>query len=499
MKILNASQLSNVDQCTIKSEPISSLDLMERAGNACGEYLTTHYAKDHKIAVICGTGNNGGDGLVIARLLRKAGYVLDVFVIENGGQRSKDFEANYLKISDVNSLHDAGNDVDFNVYTLLIDCLFGSGLNRPVVGLHAIIIEQMNASSSQVISIDMPSGLFVEDNHQNTGAIVHCHVCLTLELPKLSLLLPENKDFVEEFVVIPIGLHSECIDAQKTDYWYVDRDLVSKLLLPRSKYSHKGQFGHALMAVGSYGKMGAAVLATKSCLRSGAGLVTAYVPQCGYGIMQSTAPEAMVLTSSDDRILVDDIDTTTYTVGVGPGIGLHPDTGTFLQHLLRDTSTPTVIDADAINLLASNKVWIRYIPDHSILTPHPKELERLIGAWKNDADKFARVKLFCKNHTCYMVIKGAHTAIVDHTNTIYFNSTGNPGMATGGSGDVLTGIITSLLAQGYTSLHAAMLGVYLHGLAGDLAVQDLGQDSLIASDIIQYLGSAFIQLQSNGN
>lgn len=498
MKILNGSQLKQVDAHTIKTEPITSLQLMEHAGIACSNWIQNSFGLEHTIAIVCGTGNNGGDGLVIARHLIKSGYNVDVFVIDNDGKQSPDFTSNADQLNNIQTLTLQNINVNFDVYTLIIDSIIGSGLNRPIEGLIANVITKINAAIGTIISIDLPSGLLCENNSTNTGPIVKADFCLTLQLPKLALLLPENQQYVSEFVITPIGLDQSFIESQLTDYLFIDEQFASSLYLPRTKYAHKGHFGHALLAVGSFGKIGAAVLATKGCLRSGVGLITVFVPKIGYQILQARIPEAMVQTSSETNILSDTVNTEGFTVGVGPGIGMHATTARFLQNLLRDTSNPMVIDADAINILAENKAWIRSIPDNSILTPHPKELERLIGPWKNDFDKLDRVKLFCKNNDLYVVIKGAHTAIVDPTNTVYFNSTGNPGMATAGSGDVLTGVITGLLTQGYSSLNAAILGVYLHGLAGDLAVKDKGQDAMIASDIINNLGTAFQQIQANG-
>ncbi|MCO4818174.1 MAG: NAD(P)H-hydrate dehydratase [Bacteroidetes bacterium] len=497
MKILNPSQLKKVDAYTIQSEPISSLNLMERAGESCSSWIKHKFSTSEQIAVICGTGNNGGDGLVIARLLLESGYAVDTFVVDTGNSKSTEFIENLKRVPQVHHISSTDLDFGFNVYTLLIDCLFGIGLNRKTEGIAAEVINKMNSSQAPILSIDMPSGLFVEDNSSNAGSIVKANMCLSLQLPKLSLLLPENQEYVGDFCLVPIGLDESYIKQQPTDNIYIDHEYVRPLYLPRTKYAHKGDFGHALLAVGSSGKMGAAVLTVQACARAGAGLVTAYVPKKGEQILQTSIPEAMVLTSAEANILTDAVHVEGRTVGVGPGIGQHPETERFLQYLLRDTSTPMVIDADAINILANNKVWIRYIPDGSILTPHPKELERLIGPWKNDMDKFARVKLFCKNNDVLVVIKGAHTAIVDSVNTIYFNSTGNPGMATGGSGDVLTGIITGLLTQGYSSSHAAIVGVYVHGLAGDLASAEMGHDALLASDIIRHMGNAFKSLSHN--
>ena len=498
MKILNGSQLKKVDAYTIANEPITSLDLMERAALACSKWIQDHISSDASIAIVCGQGNNGGDGLAIARQLTEVGYSVKAYEVNLGGVPSVDFEANKEKLKDVITIDKNEPSVNFDVYTHLVDCIFGTGISRPIEGLAAEIIQQMNASTAQIISIDLPSGLSSDHRIESIGQIVQANTCLTLQLPKLASLLPDNKSYVQNQTIIPIGLDQSFIASLPTDYYYVDVKMAKALYLPRAKHAHKGSFGHAMIVARSYGKIGASVLATKACLRAGAGLVTSVIPKIGYHILQSTIPEAMVLTTTDERILMGTIDTTGRTIGVGPGIGMHDHTARFLQHLLRDTSNPMVIDADALNILSQNKAWIRAIPDNSILTPHPKELERLIGEWKDDYDKLARVKLFCKNNDIYMVIKGANTAVVDPNNTVYFNSTGNPGMATAGSGDVLTGIITGLLTQGYTSLHAAILGVYLHGLAGDLASNNLGQDAMIANDIIGYLGKAFQHIQQNG-
>lgn len=498
MKILNGSQLRQIDAHTIENEPISSLSLMERAALACSNWIQNHISTDASFGVVCGQGNNGGDGLAIARQLKEFGYSVDVFVVQMGGKSSPDFSSNLEQLSDVLIIDQPTSNVNFDVYTHLIDSLFGVGINRPVEGLAADVIQKMNASSAQIISIDLPSGLLSDSKQDNNSFVVNSDICLTLQLPKLALLLPDNKEFVQHIEIVPIGLDESFIQSQPTDNYFVDEAMAKTMYLPRNKHAHKGNFGHAMMVAGSYGKIGAAVLATTACLRAGAGLVTALVPKIGYSILQSTIPEAMVVTTADEHILMGTVEPNDRTVAVGPGIGLHANTARFLQHLLRDTSNPMVIDADAINLLAENKAWIRSIPDHSILTPHPKELERLIGEWKDDYDKLARVKLFCKNNDVYVVIKGVHTAIVDPRNTVYFNSTGNPGMATAGSGDVLTGIITGLLTQGYSSLNACVLGVYLHGYADDIAANEHGQDALIASDLIQYLGKAFQHIQLHG-
>lgn len=277
----------------------------------------------------------------------------------------------------------------------------------------------------------------------------------------------------------------------------IDGSLVNKILKPRDPFTHKGNYGHACLVAGSYGMMGAAVLCAKGCLRSGVGKLTCFIPKVGYGVMQTSIPEAMVKVCGKKYIKeIDDLNNFD-VLGIGPGIGIYKSHALLLQKIFLEYKKPIVIDADALNILSANKKLLQRIPAESIITPHPKEFERLFGKSDSDIERTAQALQMSHQYKIFIVLKGHHTLIAAPDGKTWFNSTGNAGMATGGSGDVLTGILTGLLAQGYSSLEACLLGVYLHGLAGDIAAEELSQNALIAGDIIDNLGNAFKQVISH--
>ena len=498
MKILRAEQLKDVDNYTIKNEPISSIKLMERAAWTCTDWIKKNFL-EQKFYVFCGMGNNGGDGLAIARQLHDLGRITEIFILKTKIEGSPDFETNKklaielgIKTIEITSIEQLPA-LESNL--ILIDAILGSGLRGIVSDFLSDVIRTLNRSEAKKIAIDLPSGLFCDDNSNNQNEIIRADYTLSLHLPKLSLLLPEYADFVGHCEILPIGLNDDFIAIQNTDLYYTTSEELQPKLLHRSQHAHKGNFGHALIIAGMKGKMGAAVLAAKSCLRSGVGLLTVHIPNCGYQIMQISVPEAMVDCNPSEEVLTGKVNHTNKVIGVGPGIGTGETTAQFLYNLLLTCEKPLVIDADALNILAENKEWLIAVPKFSILTPHPKEFERLVGPWNSANEKLEKLKAFsAKYHIC-VVLKGAYTAIASPNGNIYFNSTGNPGMATGGSGDVLTGLITGLLAQSYSPLDAAKIGVYLHGLAGDLAAKKISEESIIASDINDHLGYAFKMLK----
>lgn len=495
MKILTSEQIKKADEFTIKNEPISSINLMERAATKCVEWLKNKYNSEKSFAIFCGVGNNGGDGLVIARLLAEKKYDVKVFVVEFSKNYSPDFIINLekLKKTSIELVTLSEKDVHFKIAPniIVIDAIFGSGLNKPIDGFVAKIIHQMN--SHEIISIDIPSGLFCEDNQNNNlKNIVNANYTLTFEQPKLAMMFPQNDIFCGECIVLPIGLHPDFFKTVETPYFYTTKQDVKGLVLPRQKFSHKGIYGHALLMVGSYGKMGAAILSSKACLRSGVGLLTVYVPKEGMQIIQTAVPEAMCSTSNEQKFIADVPALDAYdAIGVGSGVGMEKQTQNALKLLIQNVDFPIVIDADALNILSENKTWLAFLPNSSILTPHPKEFERLVGKWSNDEERLKLQIDFSAKNDVIVVLKGAHTSISTPLGKVYFNSSGNPGMATAGTGDVLTGIITSLLAQEYLPENAAILGVYLHGVAGDVAVENIGEEALIASDIIDSLPKAY--------
>ncbi len=502
MKILPIEKVREADEYTIKNEPVDSIDLMERAAKACTRWITEKLRQTDRIKILCGLGNNGGDGLAIARLLAKKDYRVEVFVIWYSDKTSDDFNTNLdnlkyqgkVRIHDIRSVADFPQKLDGEY---IIDAIFGSGLSKPVKGFAGEVIAYINNSGLKVISVDIPSGLFADQCSVGSGgAIVRADYTLSFEFPKKAFMFAENLEYVKEWEIMSIGLHPDFINSlDKTDYFLLKSD-VKALIRIRRKFDHKGRFGHALLISGSYGKMGAAVLASEACLRAGAGLVTTHVPRNGYGVIQTGLPEAMASIDRSDHAFTEVPKLDGYTaIAVGPGIGQSAETATALKVLIQNAGMPLIFDADAINILGENRTWLSFIPPGSVFTPHPREFERLAGKSGNAFERDKLQREFSVKYGAYVVLKGYSTAISCPDGTCYFNSTGNPGMATGGSGDVLTGVILGLMAQGYHALQACLLGVYLHGLAGDLASEELGQEASLASDIIGQIGYAYQYLK----
>lgn len=492
-KILNTSQIKQLDAYTIQYEPIASIDLMERACHAFVSWFTLHVDISQRVGIVCGTGNNGGDGLGIARLLKDWGYSVSVWVVRGGTPESPDFKTNLQKligkVEIVEISHESGQD-SFSECDVLVDAIFGSGLSRPAEGIYAHAIRSVNQSEAITIAVDVPSGLMTDKI--STGDIIKADHTVTFQFPKLSFLLPSGGVFTGDWHAVNIGLSERFISQAETKFFLLEKSDIKSMLRQRSKFNHKGNFGHALLIAGSYGKMGAAVLSARAALRSGVGLLTVHVPSCGYEIMQTAVPEAMASVDASESIFSELPNLNGYTsIGVGPGIGQEKKTIKVLSALLEASNKPIVLDADTINILGANRELIHLIPKGSILTPHPKEFERLVGRWENDFERLHKQIEFSQKTGTVLIVKGAHTAIAVPEGKLYFNNTGNPGMATAGSGDVLTGLIVGLMAQGYHSSESAILGVWIHGLAGDSAANSLGKEALIASDIVEAIPRAF--------
>jgi NAD(P)H-hydrate epimerase len=502
MKILSVDNIREADLFTIQNEPIANIDLMERAANACFYWLITNIPGHKKIRIICGSGNNGGDGLAIARMMASKGYITEVFLFGSPEKLSPNCKINFDRLQEQPSIKctvipgEASLPAFHPDEDIVIDALFGSGLTRPVTGFLAGVIRHINGQHVITISIDVPSGLFCDEHNGSADpAIVHADHTLTFSPPKLAFFFPENDRYVGNWHLLDIGILREYTESADTRNYYITHEDCKKILKKRNRYSHKGTFGHAYMICGSRGKMGAAVLAAKACLRSGAGLVTAHIPASGNDILQTAVPEAMLFLDENETVFSGIPDLSVYSsIAIGPGIGQADETGRALKHLIQNAQIPLIFDADAINILSENKTWLPFIPKGSIFTPHPKEFERLAGKTSDDFERNKIQREFSIKYGVFVVLKGAHTAITTPDGSCYFNTTGNPGMATGGSGDVLTGILAGIKAQGYSSLETCLLGVFIHGLSGDLAAEEKGQEALIASDIIQYLGIAFLSL-----
>jgi ADP-dependent NAD(P)H-hydrate dehydratase / NAD(P)H-hydrate epimerase len=498
MKIFNAEKIKELDKLTIEKQQITSLELMERAALQAFLWLVNHF-QDKKTVyhIFCGVGNNGGDGLVIARMLKQNYFDVHVYVVPFTDKFSSDFDTNLDRLKESNLVYEVINAAsefpDIAENHVIVDAIFGIGLTREMDSWLQILIQKINYHQSFKVSIDVPSGLFLD---KKTTIAIHSDVVLTFQFPKMAFYLPDNESFINEIVLLPIDLDVKSIELIHSNYYYTDLNKIKKRYKPISKFSHKGTQGHVLLIGGCYGKIGAMVLASQAALRSGCGLATVFIPKCGYEILQTATPEVMVMTDENyHKITNIEFDLQPKAIGIGMGIGQEEETTAALYHFLKENKIPLVIDADALNILSENSEWMNLLPKNSILTPHPKELERLIGTWEDDFDKIEKVKSFAKMYHLVVLIKGAYTLIIDDKN-VYVNSSGNQALATGGSGDVLSGMITSFRAQGYSAVDASLLGVYFHGRTADIAMNDMGYEGFIASDIIKYLGKVFLELKN---
>ena len=503
MKIFTSAQIKELDRFTIENEPIPSIDLMERAAKALTRAITEVWNNAIPVVVFAGPGNNGGDALAVARMLGDQGYQVSVYLFNISGHLAEECAANKRKLVEskhVKDFTEVSQEFDpprLEKGMLVVDGLFGSGLNKPLAGGFASLVKYINASAADIVSIDVPSGLMTEDNTYNVRAnIIKATLTLTLQQPKLSFYFQENQPFIGQLRVLDIRLSQEGINKIEANYTVVEEAEVRSMLLGRDPFSHKGQMGHALLVAGSYGMAGAAILSARACLRSGVGKITIHTPKKNREILQIAVPEAVLQFDPEETIFSEAVDTEDFqALGIGPGIGQSETTAIPMITQLRRATCPIVADADAINILGSHRAWQQQLPKGIILTPHVKEFDRMEGPSADSYERLTKARHLAERIQGYVIIKGHYTAICMPDGHVVFNSTGNAGMATAGSGDVLTGIITALLACGYHQKEACIVGVYLHGLAGDLAARDLGEESLIAEDIIRYLSRAFKRLK----
>lgn len=492
MKLLSAPQIHEWDAYTMAHQPVTSINLMERAARACTQWLLAHLPQPlGTIRICCGKGNNGGDGLAIARQLIQEGIQPEVYILEFGAPGTPDFQTNLQRLHGLSHPVHFIQDVTFfpvlHKEDIVIDALFGSGLNRPLQGLSEQLVAHINESGARIIAIDVPSGMYIQASCMG-HTVVKATDTLTFQSQKLCLLLAENAVHTGAVTVLDIGLLPEFPDTVNTPWHITTPADIHAVYRPRTAFGHKGTYGHALLVAGSRGKMGAAVLAARACLRSGIGLLTVHVPEIGYQVIQTSVPEAMCITT-----LHESTPEKYACMGIGPGLGTDEEAVALLDTLLHWAAQPLVLDADALNIISRHPQYLSRIPAQSVLTPHPREFDRLFGPHQNEVERLEKALAISQEWPWVIVLKGHHT-LVAWNGQGYFNSTGNAGMATGGSGDVLTGIITALLAQYKEALPAAMLGVYLHGLAADLALDTQSMESLLPSDIIATLGKAFQQL-----
>ena len=503
MKIFTGAQIHEQDTYTIEHEPIRSIDLMERAAKAVTRVITERWDSRTPVVVFAGPGNNGGDALAVARMLGEQDYQVSVYLFNIHNKLSDECSINKKRLGDGRRVKDFIEvTLDFDpprltAETLVVDGLFGSGLNKPLSGGFASLVKYINQSHCRVVSIDLPSGLMTEDNTYNIRTnIIKADLTLTFGQKKLSMLLADNQHYLGELRVLDIRLSQEYIQRTPAQFVVAEEQEIRRRMLTRNEFAHKGQMGHALIIAGSYGMTGAAILATKACLRSGAGKVTVRTPKRNYAIMQISVPEAVLQMDHEESYFSEPVDTQPFdAVGIGPGIGTQEHTAIALIAQIRRSQCPIVIDADALNILANHRAWMQQLPKGIIMTPHPAEFDRLSGSTSNGCyDRLTKARDLAEHLGAYIILKGHYTAICLPDGNVIFNPTGNPGMATAGCGDVLAGIITGLLARGYNQTDACVLGTYLHGLAGDLAEREVGQESLIASDLIRFLPKAFIKV-----
>ena len=504
MKIFSSTQIHELDKYTIDHEPIKSIDLMERAASrivAEIRHLCTAY---NTIVVFAGPGNNGGDALAVARILASEGLKVKAWLFNTTGRLSADCKTNRDRLTGMKELDSFTMVIDefdpptLDASTLVIDGLFGVGLNKPLTGGYASLVKYINASPSKVVSIDMPSGLMSESNEYNVRSnIIRADVTVTIQQPKLSFLFAENQQFIGELKVVDINISKEGMAQVDAHVTILEEDDVRCRMRQRDDFAHKGTMGHALIIAGSRGMAGAAMLATKACLRSGVGKVTVHTPAANIIPLQIGVPEAILDIDPDNCFFTEAVSTDRFqAMGIGPGLGNNENSAITMIGQLRRAQCPIVIDADAINILATHKAWMQQLPAGCILTPHIGEFERLEGASSDSYDRLSKAIILADRQQAYIVLKGHNTAIVTPGGRIMFCPTGNSGMATAGSGDVLTGVITTLLARGYAQADACLVGTYLHGLAGDIAAKKFGKESLMASDIIDALPEAFMRVMS---
>lgn len=491
MMIRSSDEIRSWDAYTMANEPVTSVDLMERAARACHQWILESNYSDNNFRVFCGKGNNGGDGLALARLLHASGKKVNVVILEYGHKGTPDFQENLVRL---HSLHLPVSFISTkeNIHTVpnnevIIDAVFGTGLDRAPDALASQVIQSINASGNTVLSIDIPSGLYA-DRSSRGQMVVKARHTLSFQCHKLAFLLAENEPYVGEVHILDIGLHPDFPRIHAPKYRFIDKELIAGFYKPVNDFAHKGSRGHAALMSGHTGMMGAAILSAKACLRAGAGKLTCFIPEETVPLMQVALPEAICSPIAPDDVSLNINESKFEAWGAGPAIGTSERQFHLLAQLIRSGIPKLVLDADALNILSLYPELISQLPENTILTPHVGEWERINGRSENDFQRLEQVMAFAENHHCIVALKGRYTFIADPKGRQYFNTTGNSGLAKAGTGDVLTGMITSYLAQGYSPLEAALSGVYMHGLAADRAIRTISKEALLASDVVECLG-----------
>lgn len=473
---------------------------MERAAKACFEWIkpfvdSVSHIQNPSFAIVAGIGNNGGDGLALARMLHDEKIDVQVFVVGNASKCSEDFSENLARLKaeriDYYTI-DLESVPDFSSFNFIIDSIFGTGINRPVSKDYTDLFQRIATAKAKVISIDLPSGLMADQPIEVDAVAIRADVVLTFQNPKLALLLNEHGHLVGDVKILDIGLHADYLQSVPVKHNYFTSYDAKMVRKRRPRFSHKGTYGHCLVLGGSQDMWGAPGMTAKACLRAGAGLVTVHTGSRGASILHGLLPEVMVLSDSEPGFISQLPDLKKYShILVGPGLGQNPASEQVLKSLIQVSNVPLVIDADALNILANNPTWLSFLPKGTILTPHPGEFARLVGKKPSHFEAMQMQAEWSRKFAVTIVLKGAHTSVSLSDGSIWVNSSGNPGMASAGMGDALTGIIGGLLASGYSSAEAAIFGVYLHGHAGDMALNEQSFESLLATDLIDHIGKAF--------
>ena len=497
MKIFTAEQIRQWDRFTITHESVTSLKLMERAALALAGWISENCKNHTKLALFCGHGNNGGDGFAAARILYTKGFDVEVLVPDLKAGFSEDASINLQRLKDFSGISvrelSETEDYSFDNGTVIIDALFGTGLSRPLDGIYKKLVTKLNETGGVKISVDIPSGLSADRIFDDETTVFKADYTLSFQCWKKSFLHPETGKHTGEIIVLDIGLSSGFQEQEKTGDNVIDENMISGIFKPREEFSHKGTYGKAAIAGGSYGKIGAAVLSAKAALKTGAGLTFTLAPDCGYTILQTACPEAMFIKAGNEHI--DSIPAEeNMTCAVGPGLGTHTETQKAVLDFLKKYTKPLILDADALNILSEKQEALKYIPEKSVITPHPKEFERLFGNTANSFERLELARKKAKELNIYIVLKDHHTQVVTPAGNVFYNITGNAGLAKGGSGDILTGILVSLLAQGYSVEETCLLGIWLHGRAADLAAEKYAKESMLPTDVIEKLGNVFREL-----
>ena len=496
MKILSSSQIKECDSATIE-KGISSISLMENAAKKCADWIGNNFKSNQSFSIFCGNGNNGGDGFAIARMLYEKGFDVEVFINKDNMKFSREAEINFKKIKAISGIDVKDFSEVFNVNdekSIIVDALFGFGLNRELSDDFKNLIKKLNQIKAQKISIDIPTGLYADKIIEENSTVFKADFTLTFQFYKRSFLHPETGKFCGKIIVLNIDLDKDFINEIETDYFVIDETVIKNIYKPREEFSHKGTFGKSILVGGSYGKMGAILMSSLSALKTGSGLTFTIAPECGNVILQSQIPEVMFIGSGGNYI--DKIEIQDKAVyGIGPGLGKEIETQKALLEFLENYKNAVVLDADALNILAENNK-LNLIPKNAVITPHPLEFERLFGKTANSFERIELAKQKAKELQIFIILKDHHTAVITPEKKVFYNITGNSGMAKGGSGDVLTGILTSLISQKYDIEKACIFGVWLHGKAGDFAAAAYSKEAMLPTDLINKIGSVYQYLNT---